>query len=323
LIRTTILLVLLLTLGANSARGAEESKIRLTGTLYGGVAFLNNSWPVSDGPTYGVRGGFNFGNRVGLEASYGWVKPKNVGSYVDSGNPVTQYGMDAIYYFKPDTTRIIPYAYLGWGQLNLNDVDTTTYEMSGMEIGGGGRYRLFRWGRFRFDARLDGRMFFATNDPPLEGAGSKKTHYFITLGLTFARTSPPADSDNDGVPDVDDRCPDTPAGAPVDSRGCALDEDGDGVPDGMDQCPGTPRGIPVDATGCAPDTDGDGVPDALDHCQGTPTGAVVDSTGCALDSDGDGVFDGLDRCPDTPRGTRVDAAGCSLHGTPSPAKEPE
>ena len=32
----------------------------------------------------------------------------------------------------------------------------------------------------------------------------------------------PIDSDNDGVADGIDRCPDTPAGAPVDERGCPL-----------------------------------------------------------------------------------------------------
>jgi OOP family OmpA-OmpF porin len=319
LIRASILAVLLLlVLGAGTARG-EESKIRITATGYAGAALLNGSWPVSNGTAYGFRGGFNFGSRVGVEMSYGGISPKNVGQYVKS--PVIQYGLDALYYFKPDSTRIVPYAFLGWGQLNLSDVDTTTIEMSGMEFGGGGFYRLFKWKSFRIDARLDGRVFVATNDPPLHDAGSKKVHYFLTAGLTFARMSPESDRDGDGVPDRLDRCPETPEGAPVDARGCELDEDQDGVPDGQDQCPGTPPGLAVDASGCTPDTDGDGVPDALDHCRGTPTGAQVDSTGCGLDSDGDGVLDGIDRCPDTPKGTRVDAAGCPLTST-SPAQKP-
>lgn len=59
-----------------------------------------------------------------------------------------------------------------------------------------------------------------------------------------------ADADGDGVPDASDDCPNTPAGAAVDSRGCSLDSDGDGVADYRDQCPNTPAGVEVDSTGC-------------------------------------------------------------------------
>jgi OOP family OmpA-OmpF porin len=60
----------------------------------------------------------------------------------------------------------------------------------------------------------------------------------------------PVDSDGDGVTDNMDRCPGTPAGAEVDTRGCALDSDGDGVADYRDACPNTPAGITVDDRGC-------------------------------------------------------------------------
>lgn len=60
----------------------------------------------------------------------------------------------------------------------------------------------------------------------------------------------PKDSDGDGVPDDQDKCPGTPAGVEVDAFGCPVDSDGDGVPDYQDKCPGTPRGAKVDASGC-------------------------------------------------------------------------
>ncbi len=90
------------------------------------------------------------------------------------------------------------------------------------------------------------------------------------------------------------------------------DSDGDGVPDSQDRCPGTPAGVAVDAFGCPLDSDGDGVPDYLDKCPGTPAGTAVDASGCPLDSDGDGVLDGDDACPDTPAGARVDVRGCEI-----------
>lgn len=120
------------------------------------------------------------------------------------------------------------------------------------------------------------------------------------------------DSDGDGVPDKDDKCPDTPKGAAVYVNGCPVDSDGDGVPDYADKCPNTPAGVKVDGSGCPIDSDGDGVPDGADKCPGTPGGVKVDSRGCPLDDDGDGVPNYLDKCPDTARGMKVDSDGCAI-----------
>ncbi|MFN2420501.1 MAG: thrombospondin type 3 repeat-containing protein [Gemmatimonadota bacterium] len=61
-----------------------------------------------------------------------------------------------------------------------------------------------------------------------------------------------ADTDGDGVPDDQDRCPNTPFGTRVDAFGCpvVVDSDGDGVPDDQDRCPNTPAGVQVDSSGC-------------------------------------------------------------------------
>jgi hypothetical protein len=69
-----------------------------------------------------------------------------------------------------------------------------------------------------------------------------------------------ADSDNDGVPDDIDECPNIPGNAAT--KGCP-DTDGDGIPDHKDDCP-TIAGI-AQFKGC-PDTDLDGIPDNKDVC---------------------------------------------------------
>jgi len=69
-------------------------------------------------------------------------------------------------------------------------------------------------------------------------------------GMAKPKMAKPLDSDGDGVYDNLDRCPDTPKGVTVDTRGCPLDTDGDGVPDYLDKCPNTPMGATVDARGC-------------------------------------------------------------------------
>ena len=132
-----------------------------------------------------------------------------------------------------------------------------------------------------------------------------------------------SDADGDGVVDGVDRCPDTPKGAKVDAEGCPLDGDQDGVYDGLDQCPDTPRGERVNSKGCSEDSDGDGVQDSADKCPNTPKGQKVGRDGCPADSDGDGVTDDRDRCPDTPSGTKVDDQGCPEKGPAALAVIPE
>lgn len=90
------------------------------------------------------------------------------------------------------------------------------------------------------------------------------------------------DTDNDGVPDLYDKEPDTPEGAPVDPSGRTLDSDGDAVPDYMDDQPFSPKGALVDARGFAMDSDGDGVPDLFDKEPNSKPGALVDAKGISI-----------------------------------------
>jgi outer membrane protein OmpA-like peptidoglycan-associated protein len=137
------------------------------------------------------------------------------------------------------------------------------------------------------------------------------SNFDLNVGVSVMLGSKPIpDSDNDGILDNRDRCPDTPPGAQVDGRGCSGDSDSDGIPDGVDRCAATPPGANVDARGCTRDSDSDNIPDGIDRCPDTPSGVLVDPTGCAKDSDGDAIPDGLDRCSDTPQGATVDALGC-------------
>jgi OOP family OmpA-OmpF porin len=60
-----------------------------------------------------------------------------------------------------------------------------------------------------------------------------------------------ADTDGDGIPDVNDKEPYSLFGAEVDSNGMSKDSDGDGVPDGLDKEPDTPKGELVNFQGMA------------------------------------------------------------------------
>jgi len=85
------------------------------------------------------------------------------------------------------------------------------------------------------------------------------------------------DSDNDGIADEKDACPNV-AGLKI-YNGCP-DTDGDGIVDGDDACPSAAGSR--DLMGC-PDGDGDGIADKDDMCPST-AGTL---NGCP-DGDGDG-----------------------------------
>lgn len=99
---------------------------------------------------------------------------------------------------------------------------------------------------------------------------------------------------------------------PTGIKGDPIDSDEDGVYDYMDMCPDTPLGAVVSKQGCSIDNDGDGVINDDDDCPDTLADVEVDENGCALDSDNDGVYDYLDECPDTEDGVEVDEAGCEV-----------
>ncbi|MDP7043551.1 MAG: hypothetical protein QF807_06000 [Candidatus Thalassarchaeaceae archaeon] len=91
------------------------------------------------------------------------------------------------------------------------------------------------------------------------------------------------DDDNDGVWNVNDLCPNTPANAPVDLNGCAAsqrDTDGDGVNDSLDP-------FPFDGTQWQ-DSDGDGYGD---NASGNNPDAFPNDATQHSDGDGDGYGD--------------------------------
>ncbi len=201
-----------------------------------------------------------------------------------------------------------PFITAGLGSERLNAGQMEDRHDYGLNAGAGIRWFLTD----RFGLRLDARAIWVDVGGKVDEAQLNMEGMLGAMWTFGGAPKQIVDSDGDGVADRKDKCPDTPAGAKVDEKGCPFDTDGDGVFDGIDQCPDTTEGWPVDEKGCPKDSDGDGVPDAKDTCPATPKGAKVDEKGCPLDGDGDGVFDGIDRCPGTPAGTKVDSKGCPL-----------
>ncbi|WP_086932960.1 OmpA family protein [Agarilytica rhodophyticola] len=194
--------------------------------------------------------GYEFENNWAVEASYLTSEPEINGTSQEVDFDMLR--LDGLYHFSDGNYR--PYVVFGVGEseydLNgLADVDDTI-----ANVGVGIKYALNQYFGLRADVRLS------------HGMDSGESDYLAGIGAIFKfgqgakkRTKPVVvepkaekDSDNDGVVDSRDACPNSAPGASVDARGCDIpvDSDRDGVVDSKDQCPDSQLGAKVDETGC-------------------------------------------------------------------------
>lgn len=196
--------------------------------------------------------------------------------------------------------RLTPFAVLGMGALG-GDSDTMGSDADpAVHFGIGAKYAFDDFVSARLDLRDNLTQKVASSQ------GSQTHHPEVLLGLTFTlgraekakEAEAPADSDSDGIPDAEDKCPDQVGdGSGGAEAGCPNpDPDGDSVPLELDKCPNV-AGVAPD--GCPPpDTDGDGFNDAEDKC---PEEAGVAPDGCPdPDPDKDGLVGEADKCPQEP-----------------------
>lgn len=115
------------------------------------------------------------------------------------------------------------------------------------------------------------------------------------------------DSDNDGVADELDKCPNSAQLkklSPDFKYAAAVN------PERLK--PGS-QAYPVDKDGCELDSDGDGVVNSQDYCPEDSELTLskgISNNGCPKHSDFDGTPDYRDKCPNTPKGTKTDKNGC-------------
>ncbi len=257
-----------------------------------------------------------FGGIIGARMSPNWATELH-GTYFKSPgleSPTPSLGIlrfeGNLTWFLSGGRQFTPYLTGGAGVAYLH-YEGDSASLHQFEYGGGLGFRIALGENVSF--RIEGRdLRYKVPVPRLGGEQEYRHAPEAFAGISFGIGGPPRDRDHDGVPDDDDRCPGTPAGARVDAVGCALDGDDDGVFDGIDQCPNTPPGARVDARGCELDQDRDGIADGIDRCPNTPKGATVDALGCPHDADSDSVYDGIDQCPSTPSSCVVNANGCPV-----------
>ena len=189
--------------------------------------------------------------------------------------------LDAILKYNLVEGDFLPYLFGGYGLSNFNkDSDSEGMFPSvgaGRTILGGVGLNYFISDKLAINASTSYRS-----------SSEKATYNHLQHVVGFSYVFGAQDTDNDGVSDKKDICPEVPG--LKEFEGCP-DTDGDGIPDNKDACPeeaGTPE-----LNGC-PDADGDGIADKDDACPNAAGDASMN--GCP-DSDGDGVADNVDKCP--------------------------
>ncbi|HEY0046610.1 MAG TPA: OmpA family protein [Flavobacterium sp.] len=247
------------------------------------VSFLNVSRYAGAGFTVGVTGSVNritrfVNERVGTSLDYEVTNPGDLSYY--AADAEIKYGLMTLLGSK----WFDPSLHLGGGYTWLGD------EGAGTVNGGLG---LTFW--FSETVGLSFKSTYKHSFEEERMVHPSHMQHFAGLSFKFGGK----DTDNDGIYDRDDACPEV--AGPAEFNGCP-DTDGDKIIDRDDACPDQ-AGL-AQFNGC-PDTDGDGVADKDDACP--DVAGLVAMNGCP-DTDGDGVTDASDRCP-TVNGPAANA-GC-------------
>ncbi len=263
-------LIALLWFAGTAQAGQREGAFSLSPMV--GYHLFEGDQNTDDGWTGGLSLGYNITDRwsAELEGRYTNSEREQVASQQDLD--IISVGVNALYHFNPDGP-FVPYVTAGFGAMFFNwgavenDTDDEDYMMN---WGIGSKYFFNDDTALRLDLRhiVDLHSDRSWDQP----SGDDTDHNIVaTAGLYFQfggpapPPPPPADSDGDGIPDLRDKCPDTPLGVMVDAVGCPPkevapvpppkkfvdgDDDGDGVLNSKDKCPGTEKGIMVDENGC-------------------------------------------------------------------------
>ncbi|WP_390625307.1 alpha-amylase family glycosyl hydrolase [Microbulbifer agarilyticus] len=233
-----------------------------------------------------------------------------------------------------------------WQADQMTDVGSNTMLAEDVVFTSAGQFKFDRWGDWSENYGANQQQ----NGPDITiAAGTWDIEFYTDTKDYSIQPAEAPDADNDGVPDSQDQCPNTPAGAQVDANGCEV------VVTLQLHIRGTHNGwVPGDLlsdiggglySACRNFTAGDGgggprfkidpnggwggdeFP-AADVSASGWTEVVVNGNSLSitsittdmaancgtgvLDTDGDGVPDATDQCPNTPAGAEVDANGCEI-----------
>lgn len=231
---------LMIAAGAAAVQAEDTHQWEVTG-LVGKNAF-DNDRNLDDATTGSLGMGYVLDKDWTLEGFY-----QGFSTETDRGNVDVdgrQVRLDALYHFAElgDNGAWRPFILAGIGDQEFDPKGASSDNETFANLGLGIKRKLSDAWLVRADART------------LYSFDEAETDYGVNVGVSYlfggTKAVAEKDSDGDGVFDNSDQCPNTPAGAAVNSVGCPLDSDGDGVFDYEDKCLNSPAGAKVNAEGC-------------------------------------------------------------------------
>jgi outer membrane protein OmpA-like peptidoglycan-associated protein len=302
--------------GGFTAGFTDYESTKLKGALRGAVEYY---LPRSSSSIFGLIL-FSSGQQVGGKDSRGSITTKD--GIRDPLPPEFQTDMillgAAISYSYSIEERYFPFV-----QLGLSNIWFSPKDNNGIRLEGNAQ-NLYKKTSLVFDAEL-GVKYLLSDIVSLNLSGgihqtdtdyiddiasgdNKDLYYTVLIGISVAPFGP-RDSDEDGIIDEFDACPEEEEDFDgfEDDDGCPeYDNDFDGIPDLEDTCPLGAEDYDgfADSDGCPdPDNDLDGIHDINDHCpdEAEDKDGFLDEDGCPdIDNDGDGILDVDDECPNKP-----------------------
>jgi outer membrane protein OmpA-like peptidoglycan-associated protein len=261
--------------GNDSPKWIQLENVRENWNFIPSVSYLSLSKYVGDGFSFGLTGSVNKIDKMVYRVS----GTESTDLVLNPGD-LSYYGVDAtIRYSFMEMLKskwFEPTAHVGGGYTYFGDASSGTFN---------GGLGLTFWFSEQVGLQFQSTYKHSFDDARVANA-DVPSHLQHFAGLTFKFGG--KDTDNDGIYDKDDACPEV-AGI-AEFKGCP-DTDKDGIQDSADSCPDV-AGL-AEFNGC-PDTDGDGIIDSEDACVDVKGTKMM--KGCP-DADGDGVADKDDNCP--------------------------
>lgn len=244
---------------ATSVQAAEiNSTAGAVAGVSGGILMPDNDRDLETGEFYDVHAGYRFGPEWEVVAGYLAGTFDNDGGIAPAEIDPGMF-MDVRYHFSNKATQ--PYVALGLSDFNYD------YDYGRPDAGGDTTVS----GAVGVKRFLNPNVFLNGEIKQMFDSEEGDTLFKLGVGYLFGQTGgkPAAPAPK-------------PAPAPAPAPVAVVDSDNDGVADNLDQCPNTPAGVSVDSNGCALDSDRDGVVDYKDECPDTAVGARVDAGGCEI-----------------------------------------
>ncbi len=170
---------------------------------------------LDEGTSYGARFGYNFDSKQSLELGYDFLSSVDYNNFSGKDTDVHQLTLNYLYNIV-EYKIVQPYFLVGLGYEDFSD-NVGKLDDGGIgDLGVGLKYFITKNIPLRFEIRDIARF----------DDGGHTLAYTAGLEIPFGKVEKeapkPLDSDNDGVIDSLDKCPNTPAGFKVDKNGCAV-----------------------------------------------------------------------------------------------------